>query len=136
MPKSYVQLIEKPTIISAAGNKPKSIEEFIGRANSGTGQVSVARMRSPAGWQEPGQTPEFDEYTVVLAGTLRVETSDQVFQVGAGPQCDGGPACRRRRGRDRRRPHLRRDRPAMVDPAPRIHLSAAQVQDRHQRLAP
>ena len=84
MPKSYVQLIEKPTIISAAGNKPKSIEEFIGRANSGTGQVSVARMRSPAGWQEPGQTPEFDEYTVVLAGTLRVETSDQVFQVGAG----------------------------------------------------
>ena len=84
MPNNNVQLIEKPTIISAVGNKPKSIEEFIGRANSGTGQVSVARMRSPAGWQEPGQTPEFDEYTVVLAGTLRVETSDQVFQVGAG----------------------------------------------------
>ena len=84
MPKTHVQLIEKPTIISAAGNKPKSIEEFVGRANSATSEVSIARMRSPAGWQEPGQTPEFDEYTVVLTGTLRVETGDEVFEVGAG----------------------------------------------------
>ena len=84
MSKAQVQLIEKPTIISAAGNKPKSIEEFVGRANSATPEVSIARMQSPAGWQEPGQTPEFDEYTVVLAGTLRVETSDEVFEVAAG----------------------------------------------------
>ena len=62
--------IASPTRIEAAGNKPKIIDEYVGRVNSGTGQVSVARMRSPAGWQEPGQTPEFDEYTVVLRGTL------------------------------------------------------------------
>jgi hypothetical protein len=64
---------KKPTVVGAAGNKPKIIEEFIGRVNSGTAAVSVARMRSPAGWVEPGQTPEFDEYTVVLRGVLRVE---------------------------------------------------------------
>ncbi len=57
MPKTHVQLIEKPTIISAAGNKPKSIEEFVGRANSATSEVSIARMRSPAGWQEPPARP-------------------------------------------------------------------------------
>ena len=77
-------LIESPTLIKAAGNKPKLIEEFIGRVNSGTPDVSVARMRSPAGWVEPGQTPEFDEYTVVTAGTLRVETKSGTLDVGAG----------------------------------------------------
>src|ERR1700744_3359503 len=69
MPK----LLEKTTRINAAGNKPKIIEEFIGRVNSGDSQLSVAHMRSPGGWVEPGQTPEFDEYTVVLHGMLRVE---------------------------------------------------------------
>lgn len=65
-------LIEKPTRIEAAGTKPKIIEEFVGRVNSKTAALSVAHMRSPAGWLEPGQTPEFDEYTVVLNGALRV----------------------------------------------------------------
>src|SRR5580698_2863178 len=65
-------LIEKPTRIEAAGTKPKIIEEFVGRVNSKTSGVSIAHMRSPAGWLEPGQTPEFDEYTVVLSGMLRV----------------------------------------------------------------
>jgi len=65
-------LIEKPTRIEAAGTKPKIIEEFVGRVNSKTAALSVAHMRSPAGWLEPGQTPEFDEYTVVLKGWLRV----------------------------------------------------------------
>ncbi len=60
------------------------IEEFIGRVNSGTQKVSIARMCSPEGWEEPGQTPEFDEYTVVIAGTLRVETTDEIFDVAAG----------------------------------------------------
>ncbi len=66
-------VIAQPTRIQAAGNKPKLIDEFIGRVNSRTNGVSVAHMRSPAGWQEPGQTPEFDEFTIVLKGTLRVE---------------------------------------------------------------
>jgi ethanolamine utilization protein EutQ len=65
-------LIEKPTRIEAAGTKPKIIEEFVGRVNSKTQALSVAHMRSPAGWLEAGQTPEFDEYTIVLGGTLRV----------------------------------------------------------------
>jgi mannose-6-phosphate isomerase-like protein (cupin superfamily) len=65
-------LIQEPTRIRAAGNKQKLIDEFVGRVNSDTDQVSVAHMRSPAGWLEPGQTPEFDEFTVVLKGTLRV----------------------------------------------------------------
>ncbi len=73
-----------PTIVQAAGNKPKTIEEFIGRVNTGTDAVSIARMKSPAGWEEPGQTPEFDEFTVVLKGTLRVETGEGAFDVGAG----------------------------------------------------
>ena len=77
-------LIEKPTVIEAAGNLPKRIEEFIGRVNSGTEAVSIARMKSPAGWVEPGQTPEFDEYTVVLAGVLRVESREGVTEVRAG----------------------------------------------------
>jgi ethanolamine utilization protein EutQ len=65
-------LIEKPTRIEAAGTKPKIIEELVGRVNSKTEALSVAHMRSPAGWLEPGQTPEFDEYTIVLEGALRV----------------------------------------------------------------
>ena len=76
--------IEAPTVIEAAGNIPKLIEEFVGRVNSATSAVSIARMRSPAGWQEPGQTPEFDEYTLVTAGTLLVETRDGSFEVAAG----------------------------------------------------
>ena len=79
-----VKFIESPTKIQAAGNKPKVIEEFIGRANSDTQEVSVARMQSPEGWEEPGQTPEFNEYTVVIAGTLRVETEDRMFDIKAG----------------------------------------------------
>jgi mannose-6-phosphate isomerase-like protein (cupin superfamily) len=77
-------LIPQPTRIQSAGNKPKSIEEYIGRVNSRTEAASVARMRSPAGWLEPGQTPEFDEFTIVLKGTLRVEHRDGVLEVAAG----------------------------------------------------
>ena len=77
-------LISAPIVIEAAGSKPKLIEEFIGRVNSATAGVSVARMRSPAGWIEPGQTPEFDEYTVVLRGVLRVTTKDEAIDVHAG----------------------------------------------------
>lgn len=69
-------LISKPTIISAAGNKPKVIREYIGRVNSRTESVSIAHMTSPTGWVEPGQRPEFDEYTVVLSGALHVHTDD------------------------------------------------------------
>jgi mannose-6-phosphate isomerase-like protein (cupin superfamily) len=76
--------IQKPTVICAAGQPPKSIEEFVGRVNSGTAAVSIARMKSPSGWLEPGQTPEFDEYTVVLRGCLRVELKDATFDVAAG----------------------------------------------------
>lgn len=76
--------IEKPTRIEAAGNKPKLIEEYIGRVNSGTEAISVARMRSPGGWVEPGQRPEFDEYTLVLRGTLRVEVEGKTIDVAAG----------------------------------------------------
>jgi len=65
-------LIEAPTRIEAAGNKPKLIDEFVGRVNTQSGTLSVAHMRSPEGWIEPGQTPDFDEYTIVLKGTLRV----------------------------------------------------------------
>jgi mannose-6-phosphate isomerase-like protein (cupin superfamily) len=77
------QHIQRPTVIEAAGNKPKLIEEFVGRVNSATSAVSVARMRSPAGWVEPGQRPEFDEYTLVLAGCLRVETRGATYEVSA-----------------------------------------------------
>ncbi|MFL6246829.1 MAG: cupin domain-containing protein [Thermoanaerobaculia bacterium] len=76
--------IQKPTIVAAAGNKPKVIEEYFGRVNSNTEAVSIARMKSPGGWVEPGQTPEFDEYTVVLRGTLRVKTKDAETDVQAG----------------------------------------------------
>ena len=76
--------IKSPSIIKAAGNKPKVIEEFIGRVNSDTEGVSIARMKSPAGWIEPGQTPEFDEYTIVLKGMLRAETKNDSFDIKAG----------------------------------------------------
>lgn len=78
------RLIEKPTLIEAAGRPPKRIEEFIGRVNSVTEALSIARMVSPGGWQEPGQTPEFDEYTVVLNGTLHVRLRDTELDVHAG----------------------------------------------------
>ena len=77
-------LIQQPSIVQAAGNKPKIIEEYIGRVNSKTDGVSIARMKSPSGWVEPGQTPEFDEYTVVLRGTLRVTTQSGSMDVHAG----------------------------------------------------
>ena len=76
--------IEKPTVVQAVGNKPKRIEEFVGLVNTGTREVSLARMTSPEGWVEPGQTPEFDEYTLVLRGTLRVETRQGTLDVPAG----------------------------------------------------
>jgi mannose-6-phosphate isomerase-like protein (cupin superfamily) len=77
-------LIRKPTRIEAAGKPPKTIEEFIGRVNSSTAEVSIARMKSPYGWSEPGQTPEFNEYTVVLAGVLHVKFRDEELDVAAG----------------------------------------------------
>ena len=77
-------LIGKPTRIEAAGTPSKTIEEFIGRVNSGNAQVSIARMRSPSGWSEPGQMPEFDEFTIVLRGELRVETRSSVHDVKTG----------------------------------------------------
>lgn len=80
MPK----LIDRPAIIESAGTKPKRIEEFAGRVNSGHSALSVARMRSPAGWEEPGQTPEFEEITVVLSGMLRVEYRGGIIDVHAG----------------------------------------------------
>jgi quercetin dioxygenase-like cupin family protein len=76
--------IPSPTRIHAAGTPPKTIEEYVGRVNSQTEALSIARMISPPGWSEPGQTPEFDEYTLVLRGKLRVETRDEVFVVNAG----------------------------------------------------
>ena len=78
------RLIENPTVIESAGNKPKKIEEFAGRVNSGHQNVSVARMKSPSGWQEPGQQPEFEEVTVVLSGVLRVEYEGGRLDVRAG----------------------------------------------------
>jgi ethanolamine utilization protein EutQ len=77
-------LISQSTRITAAGNKPKLIEEFVGRVNTNTPQVSIAHMRSPQGWQEPGQTPEFDEFTIVLKGMLRVRHKGGVLDVNAG----------------------------------------------------
>jgi mannose-6-phosphate isomerase-like protein (cupin superfamily) len=77
-------MLAAPTVIPAAGQPPKIIEEFIGRVNSGTPDVSIAKMVSPSGWREQGQTPAFDEFTVVLRGQLQVETRDAVHQVSAG----------------------------------------------------
>ena len=76
--------LEKPTRITAAGNKPKEIREYVGRVNSGTSAASVAHMTSPEGWVEPGQRPEFDEYTLVLRGMLRVEHAEGAIEVRAG----------------------------------------------------
>lgn len=78
------RLIESPTRIEAVGTPPKTIEEFVGRVNSGDSNISIARMKSPSGWSEPGQTPEFAEYTVVLRGELTVETRGETFRVAAG----------------------------------------------------
>jgi ethanolamine utilization protein EutQ (cupin superfamily) len=80
MPK----LIQNPARVEAAGTKPKLIDEYVGRVNTGESRVSVAHMRSPDGWVEPGQRPEFDEYTVVLEGSLRVEHEDGALDVAAG----------------------------------------------------
>jgi mannose-6-phosphate isomerase-like protein (cupin superfamily) len=77
-------LVHHPTVIPAVGTKPKRIEEFIGRVNTGTEAVSIAHMLSPEGWVEPGQTPEFDEYTVVLRGTLHVRFTEGSHEVQAG----------------------------------------------------
>lgn len=78
------RVISAPTVIPAAGEPPKIIEEFIGRVNSGTSAISIAKMTSPSGWREPGQTPEFDEYTIVLRGELHVETREALHRVSAG----------------------------------------------------
>jgi quercetin dioxygenase-like cupin family protein len=78
------RLIPAPTVIPAAGTRPKRIEEFVGRVNTATASVSVARMVGPPGWVEPGQRPEFDEYTLVLEGRLRVEGEGGSFDVRAG----------------------------------------------------
>ena len=77
-------LIQRPTRVQAAGNKPKLIDEYIGRVNSATSAISIAHMRSPGGWQEPGQTPEFDEFTVVIKGSIRIEYTGGWLDVRAG----------------------------------------------------
>ena len=82
--QSMPTLIASPTRITAAGNKPKLIDEYIGRVNSKTESTSVAHMRSPGGWVEPGQTPEFDEFTIVLKGMLRVNHKEGALDVRAG----------------------------------------------------
>ena len=79
-----IKKISKPTVIESAGNKPKIIEEFIGLVNSQTGALGIARMKSPSGWIEPGQTPEFDEYTVVFKGMLRVITKEEIIDIYEG----------------------------------------------------
>ena len=79
-----IKKIYKPAIIKASGNKPKQIEEYIGRVNSETKEVSIAKMISPQGWIEPGQKPEFNEYTVVLKGTLKLKLTDREIEVKAG----------------------------------------------------
>jgi mannose-6-phosphate isomerase-like protein (cupin superfamily) len=84
-------LIANPTVIAAAGNKPKRIEEYAGRVNSGHQAVSVARMVSPEGWVEPGQRPEFEEITVVLRGMLRVEHQGGVMDVRPGQAVVAAP---------------------------------------------
>jgi mannose-6-phosphate isomerase-like protein (cupin superfamily) len=78
------QLIDKPIRIKAAGSKPKIIDEYIGRVSTQTDKTSIAHMRSPSGWQEPGQCPDFDEFTIVLKGTLRVEYEGGLIDVNAG----------------------------------------------------
>ena len=77
-------LIKQPTVVKAAGNIPKVIREYIGLVNSKTKELSIAHMQSPQGWEEPGQTPEFDEFTVVLKGMLLVDTKEERFEVKGG----------------------------------------------------
>ena len=89
--RAVPRLIPTPTVIAAAGNKPKSIEEFVGRVNSGQTELSVARMRSPEGWREPGQKPEFQEITLVLSGMLRVEHDSGTLEVRAGQAVVAAP---------------------------------------------
>jgi quercetin dioxygenase-like cupin family protein len=91
MLERMADLIESPARVQAAGNLPKVIEEFVGRVNSGTAAVSIAKMTSPPGWEEPGQTPEFDEYTVVLQGLLVVEHAGGRFEVHAGQAVHTAP---------------------------------------------
>lgn len=79
-----IRKIYKPTIVKADGNKPKQIEEYVGRVNTGTEEVSLARMVSPQGWVEPGQKPEFDEYTLVLKGILKLKVMDREIEIKAG----------------------------------------------------
>ena len=76
--------ISSPSIIESAGNKPKVIEEYVGRVNSGTNSISIAKMSSPSGWKEPGQKPQFDEYTIVLRGTLKVESRTETLFIKEG----------------------------------------------------
>jgi len=85
------RLIPAPTVIAAAGNKPKRIEEYAGRVNSGHTRVSVARMTSPSGWEEPGQRPEFEEITIVLRGMVRVEHESGALEVRAGQAVVAAP---------------------------------------------
>ena len=85
------RLIAAPTVVAAAGTKPKRIEEYVGRVNSGHAGVSVARMRSPEGWIEPGQRPEFEEVTLVLAGTVRVDFEGGSLDVTAGQAVVAAP---------------------------------------------
>lgn len=85
------RLIESPSRVTAAGDPPKQIDEYVGRVNSGNEDVSVARMRSPSGWVEPGQRPRFDEYTVVLSGTLVVEHEEGQLEVPAGQAVHTSP---------------------------------------------
>ena len=87
MPK----LIPSPTVIASVGNKPKVIEEYVGRVNSGHESLSLARMKSPAGWEEPGQRPEFEEMTLVLDGMLRVEHETGILEVRAGQAVVAAP---------------------------------------------
>jgi hypothetical protein len=78
------QIIKSPSIIKAAGTKEKIIEEFFGRVNSSTSEVSIAHMKSPQGWEEPGQCPDFNEYTIVLKGTLEVRTQHEMYLIEKG----------------------------------------------------
>ncbi len=79
-----MKIITQPSTIDAAGTPPKTIDEFVGAVNTGTAALSIARMKSPRGWSEPGQRPEFDEYSIVLAGALVVETEGGIHTIGAG----------------------------------------------------
>ncbi len=79
-----IKKLAKPTIIKSAGNKPKQIEEYIGRVNSDIREVSIAKMISPQGWIEPGQKPEFNEYTIILKGSLKIKLIDREIEINAG----------------------------------------------------